>query len=682
MLGKDESQTTTTKELDLRERLDTPLGTPSRTNKTETNLVEHLNTPIKTHTEERYLIEALNSPVKIDMPDKVKAKDLSQVVNVSGLLNNCFFHALALYHLGNKIPLPVDLFTYSSKEDNEDLAKLKTQFPNLESLDLFTKYTVMKQFDDKYSNHWVEKTIVLGIFLRSYFVKRLLNNEENSQDLFEYKGNEEKINEKQITFMSLIENRLSSTLDNFLESVKDNPIYLANEEYFKTVTENVSDKDLKAYWFVSGYQNYCNYLNSKTNISHVDVEPVLRELEIPFNFYSYTDLSLIAKQKSEDKTTPPFVLAINVQEGHYYLQKSDVTSLVLDEYQKQHTEYLDFRVNVLATQDEDKIAQAHESSALFLAATLPSDLQNHSPLKLIVERVEEITNSLNSKLNNSEIKGNLEEKDVVEEKSSPRNDKPEEQNDLTKSSPRNNSQNQLASSDSSVESRKNETIPKEIEGSPDSDKNIKSQNGELEAIKPVMSRLDLTAINTSTQSLGSGKKHSPNSLNTPKPSPHSFRKDNTKQVVQIHVAKACLTKLSGKAADYKRKMENPIENLTESEKNAYVAKYKEAEDAASQLYSGLSLLLTTFENNSASVEAYEELKNKSLELANVYKPVLAKHRDTNSTILNFIDAIFGRGAIYGYVESVLPQLLWKTEGAKAVDNFIDSLEEIKPASVI
>jgi len=169
---------------------------------------------------------------------------IAQAVNVSPVLDNCFFHALALYFLANQIPLPEGLFTRLDN-DTPALVLLKNRFPNMESLDLFQNYALVAHPRKNYfPHHLVEKTMILGIFLRRFFINRLYEHRANCQALFQCEDEDEQgVDERKITFMSLmngfhtaklqdIANGNQNHMDSFLQQVEHNPIYQANSDYF------------------------------------------------------------------------------------------------------------------------------------------------------------------------------------------------------------------------------------------------------------------------------------------------------------------------------------------------------------------------------------------------------------------------------------------------------------------
>jgi hypothetical protein len=676
------------------------------------------------------------------------AKDIKESVNVSGILDNCFFHSLALYYLGNNISFPEDLFTmkHNHDDDSSPLQKLQAQFKNTESLEIFNKYTQMKQPNGhQYPNHLVEKAIVLGVFLRSWFVEQLREDAEHCKALFEYTGKNDGIDEKQITFMSLIddlqsamisdvkdpadkknideinlfteeldsffvEEELTLGVDTFKEGVKDNPIYLANKKYFDEslmtlLSDSESEMDKKdghwSYWDVSGYLNYCNYLNEKVKISPADVESVLRKLEIPYSFYSYSDdPSLIAEHASE-RAIPAFKLAFHATKGHYYLLKNDKTDRFLQEYQEQQKEYDEFRTNVLATDDRDKVSQSHESSALFLAATLPFEVSNRPTLELLVERVEEMSQLLLSQEKREDEYAN--EPEII--KKSPRHRSSNKEAVINPFSTRLNLIAVGIENKSTDEKKENasqtQTSPRRInKTSPRKLNEISPRN--LNKLSPRKLNERKEIFLAQQASLRSDNKieskHEfkqplsslPNSPRNKRPilSNYSFLQANQDNVSdaelehfdRVQVVEKSIYALYRKFEYYQGKKENPPQDLRASELAVYVEKYQKAETAAFILSNGLNQLLQAYKRNrDGTSEPYEILKMTSLALIKIHRPELAKHRDNDRAITNFIESIFGLGVIYGFVQSMLSNFRYaflKPDGADRVDTITDALENI------
>ncbi|MBA3537913.1 MAG: hypothetical protein H0T84_15135 [Tatlockia sp.] len=709
------------------------------------------------------LTEKTKVSQKIISPEESKlAKDINESVNVSGILNNCFFHSLALYYLGNNISFPDDLFTMKQIHDNNSspLQKLYARFKTIESLEIFYQYAHIKQPNShQYPNHLVEKVIVLGVFIRNWFVEQLRMDEEHCKALFEYRGRKEGIDEKQITFMSLIEKlqsamvmdvkdpvdiknideldlfsgeldsffieeELSPEVDSFKEGVKDNPIYLANKKYFDESLPGLlsdsskSEKDKKdcfwSYWNESGYLNYCNHLNEKVKISYGDVESVLLKLKIPFNIYSYSDSTIISEHSSE-RELPAFKLAFDAEEGHYYLFKNEKTVQFLEEYQEQQKEYNEFRSNVLATSDRDKISQSHDSSALFLAATLPSEVSNRPTLELLVERVEEMSRWLLSQ-EKPEYEYNK-ESDLI--KKSPRSANSNKEAAISSFANRLNSlkvgiqnnsidekkENAIQTQTKSCPRKLNETSPRKLnETSPRKLKETSPRKLKETSPRKLNETSPRKLNETSPRKL---KETSPRKLNEsknasePKTSTNrgvgiekpilikyssfyanleSPSKEEFEHFERLLVVEKSLYALSLKVEDYKGKKSNPPPDLTNSELAEYVEKYQNAETAASILSIGLSELLKDYkQNRDGTSEPYEILKSSSLALIKIHRPELAKHRDNDRAITNFIASIFGLGVIYGFVQSMLTGFRYfflKPEGAEKVDTLKDALEKL------
>ncbi len=652
--------------------------------------------------------------------ESILAKNIKEAINVSGILNNCFFHSLALYFLGNNIALPEDLFSpFKVEEKNPRLVSLKKHFKNLDSLELFKQFMRIKPLikinhpddADEYPNHLVEKTIILAIFLRSWFVEQLRQDKENCQILFEYKGEKKSIEEKQITFMSLIESfqtsmiadikdpssiknmeeidlftnqldeflgeNLSLGVETFKEMVNDNPIYKANENYFKSLDFGEMDRDSHwSYWDSSGYANYCNFLNEKVKISHSDVESVLRKLEIPFNFYSYTDASLIAKQSS-NRTIPTFELAIDGREGHYYLLQTDKTQLFLEEYQAQKKDYDEYRAIVLSTDDGNKISQAQASTALFLAATLPFVATQTPALQLILDRVEKMHETVNFQ------KG----LDGLKSGSRKRNTK----NEFLKGGlfpPQSRQKRSLSTPTKLTNEEKESLFAPQTKPLSARDPLSLSNNHSLQNSPYSRRRKGQEQLAVEKGSAKNGNKPTANRRpfssykNSFLDSKNSMNEAELLHYERILEVEKHLLALTHKVIEYKNKKENPLPDLTEIEKIEYKERYEKAETAARCLSEGLNNLLETYKQVcDGSQIHYENLKKESLKLINIYRPELAKHRDIDRSIINFIEAIFGLGIVYNFVKTVLSgfrHFFWTPDGAEKVDELVEAYDNLPP----
>ncbi|MBA2711833.1 MAG: hypothetical protein H0U57_14740 [Tatlockia sp.] len=660
---------------------------------------------------------------KIVKPEENKlAHNFKDSINVSGILDNCFFHSLALYYLANDISLPEDLFTeLECEQSNPYLIHLKKYFKNINDLELFNQFILSKQEEDDYPNHLVEKSIILGIFLRSWFVEQLCKDQENRLALFEYEGKKKSLEEKQITFMSLIEdfqasrisdvkdpslskefnyhdlyseelddffideNNLHLEVDTFKESVKDNPIYLANLEYFESLSGFDMEKVVHwSYWDAFGYLNYCNYLNEKVKISHSDVESVLRKFEIPFHFYSYTDSSLI-REHNTDRLISPFELAIDVREGHYYLLPNEKTKSYLQEYKAQKKDYDEYRTIVLSTNDRNKIIQSHDSTALFLAATLPYETTQSPTLQLILDRVADMSEMLQSRKKHEKIHTN--EPEVTKKSGAKKFDKKKNDSEITSIKTTGVISNEIVEpiprNRESLISPKTKTVIRsewvtKIVLKPNHDLSIFPRNKAKtkgHEIKPPVIEAEKLKISTNKRIHDSFALKA-SFLDYEK----SMSESEFEHCEQIQSFESSLFALSLKVAEYQQKKANPPTDLTEPELLEYTEKYQRAENAADQLSKGLNALLEQYiDTRTESRVPYENFKTQSLKLINIHRPELAKHRDNDLLITKFIASIFGLGIVYGLVKSTLSGLrdfFWTTDGAEKVDHIIDALEEM------
>lgn len=365
-----------------------------------------------------------------DIVDDLLKARINGALNVSGVLHNCFFHSVALYFLGNKVSLPKDLFTIHD-HDNEQVKQLKTFFPDLDSLDSFLKqYTAFKYPSVvwPYPNYLAEKTMILGIFLRGWFVKQLLANKENCKALFDNKlGEEARESDEHKTFVRLctiyqegIWTSDTESVNAFKDQAKGSPIYEANQKYFNSLndlhlTEPARTESFQIYWEGEGYPNYCKYLNTVVSVSHNEVTAavVLGQLGIPFGLYKRSFQTMV-HPPAEAYTFPLFELALDVEKGHYYLLRTKETEAFLQEYENQLGIYAEeakafsqeYENQLISHADEDgrfvlnkdnmdnKITCSNKLSsfALFIEPTLPS--AEEGPLFLLVQHIAEMKQAL------------------------------------------------------------------------------------------------------------------------------------------------------------------------------------------------------------------------------------------------------------------------------------------------
>ncbi|HHF7368557.1 TPA: hypothetical protein ACPSKY_003721 [Legionella bozemanae] len=95
----------------------------------------------------------------------VKEAMTKEAVDVSGALDNCFFHAYALYLLSNHGKFPENLFELNEFDNDTNLVKLK---------ELFKDKTLQQELTSADSPAYLfEKTLILGVLFRSWFSAQL-----------------------------------------------------------------------------------------------------------------------------------------------------------------------------------------------------------------------------------------------------------------------------------------------------------------------------------------------------------------------------------------------------------------------------------------------------------------------------------------------------------------------------
>ena len=103
---------------------------------------------------------------------------IANAVDVSGALDNCFFHSYAAYLLSNKLPLPTDLFTPNPANKNSPAEQLKQIFKGPDDLEMFNAHYQQKYPDAQPNEMLAEKALVLGVLCRENFANQLSKDEE------------------------------------------------------------------------------------------------------------------------------------------------------------------------------------------------------------------------------------------------------------------------------------------------------------------------------------------------------------------------------------------------------------------------------------------------------------------------------------------------------------------------
>ncbi|CEK10421.1 hypothetical protein [Legionella hackeliae] len=149
-------------------------------------------------------------------------------IDVSPALDNCFFHAYALHLLGNNEAFPKDLFDtneFDAPEIKELKCHLKNEIPRAELTAASEKYLF-------------EKTLILGVLLRSWFFAQLFRNERSRDARFHFTGKPQSDHDLRII--------------TFLRIVKD---------YKEALYQDAKAPSNRARINLEGALNYCNTLS-------------------------------------------------------------------------------------------------------------------------------------------------------------------------------------------------------------------------------------------------------------------------------------------------------------------------------------------------------------------------------------------------------------------------------------
>lgn len=325
---------------------------------------------------------------------------IKSAVNVSGAFDNCFFHNYALYLLSNHLPLPQDLFYFTSVLADDSKAKrLQHLFPNKESLELLSLLDV-KAGNPVSPNYFVEKTLILGILLREWFVTQLAGNDEHKNNMV---NGEEGVcalfkNYQEVrSFLSLPE--LYSTEFGLLyESNQQFLEYFCNrgelldasapfEHYF---THSASDIDaIKAYWFEEGYDLYCKKMAQLyVKLSYVDIMIMMEIINQPLRLWSSSTGTIVAEYQGTAHFFPDFELLIDVEHNHYLLLKTEKTRNDLEEYERSYTLYAEERRIIEEVPD-------YPASSLLVRAICSKGRLDPEPFDALMLRLADLEPKLN-----------------------------------------------------------------------------------------------------------------------------------------------------------------------------------------------------------------------------------------------------------------------------------------------
>ncbi|WP_131793568.1 hypothetical protein [Legionella brunensis] len=108
-----------------------------------------------------------------------RVERFKEAVDVSAAMDNCFFHSLALHFLGNGKPFPAELFAENTL-DAPAVRQLKQLLQEEASQRLLTTSAT--------PDYLFEKTLILGVLLRSWFVQQLLQSKESREAIFSFPG--------------------------------------------------------------------------------------------------------------------------------------------------------------------------------------------------------------------------------------------------------------------------------------------------------------------------------------------------------------------------------------------------------------------------------------------------------------------------------------------------------------
>ncbi len=335
----------------------------------------------------------MHDRIEPSIRDRVK-----DAVNVSSALDNCFFHSYAAYLLSNHLPLPQDLFLPVSENQGSPAEQLKKIFKHEKDLDIFDTYQQMTVANAEPCEMLVEKTLVLGVLFREWFVDNLLKDEANKERLFR--------NGDPVSFLTVIKAVREFGLDTVSADDRMAPIVEANAEFFNDLslsTQADEEQQFHDYWEQQGYKRYCEYLaNPRVKVSFTDVDPVLKAMDVPYVIYSKQDCSLTASHEG-DVTKPKFELAIAAREGHYYLLKDSATEESLNTYAASLLQYEGDREEILRLRTKELRLQACEDvNSQLISMSLPKGSLSDNPIQLLIDSVENIKSATLARLSQPE----------------------------------------------------------------------------------------------------------------------------------------------------------------------------------------------------------------------------------------------------------------------------------------
>lgn len=275
-------------------------------------------------------------------------------VNVSGALENCFFHSYALHLMGHQ-QVPAELFNFQSiLGPNSPASQLQQTFSSEEQLSVFNEISG--------SSGVVEKTFVLGVLLREYLATKMATDPLVKKDISQKAQAEYEryMDARGVGFAHsdiagsgqyFIANKANSGFLNYafqrqqaLESdptlttfQKDNNF----EQYFQGTPTPTSAQAFQQYWAKEGHLYYCkNFATSNNPLSIKDVAPIMNALGQPVHVYG-SDGSLSPDMTTDPAgaTKPAMELALDGIGGHYHILRQVKTSAMLDAYERDIVAY-------------------------------------------------------------------------------------------------------------------------------------------------------------------------------------------------------------------------------------------------------------------------------------------------------------------------------------------------------
>ena len=342
-------------------------------------------------------------PLSKILAQELLQKRFEQAIDVSGAFNNCFFHSYAAHLLANDLPLPKDLFTFTSLLGaNSHATQLQTLLPNQEALDLFTNYKALQDPNSQpLSPHFiVEKTIILGFLLREWFAFQLAKNiTDNEEAMLTGENNVITLFTNYISFRAVMGKKelltgscLFESNEEFLEYCVTRPTtnLSTDENRFASYFAAAHGNDKKAitdYWLAEGYIKYCLYIaKPQVKLAPTDITPMLKILNQSVTIFNNDGSTMV--DLAGDPTKPTMQVKLVSQAGHYHLLKTPATNDILEEYKRSHAQYLRDREAVLATIDDDKLATANNKPSLLVGAICPSDHVPWVPFESLLHNIK------------------------------------------------------------------------------------------------------------------------------------------------------------------------------------------------------------------------------------------------------------------------------------------------------